>query len=123
MPTSTPLTTARHQQPQDLTTPAAEILTAAFSNSIFLSYFLRSPGSSWPPGQIPGDLLQAHFQKIIPEKVRQGAEVVLAGSTCSEGSAEWVAAAAWYVHTCPVTMYHSFRSASLHTVLYCTLME
>lgn len=78
--------------------PAARVLAAAFSNSIFVSYLLRTPESAWPTGEIPMDIIHSHFQKSLPEKAEWGAEISLSGSGAGDGDGDsWAAAAVWYV--------------------------
>lgn len=65
----------------------AEVIAAAFSNSIFTAYLHRTPESAWPSSQIPIEILKPYFEKNIALRVLHGAELAEAGN--------WAAVAVW----------------------------
>lgn len=65
----------------------AEVIAAAFSNSIFTAYLHRTPESTWPSTQVPVKIIKPYFEKNIAQRVLHGAELVEAGN--------WAAVAVW----------------------------
>lgn len=65
----------------------AEVIAAAFSNSIFTAYLHRTPESTWPSTQVPIEILRPYFEKNIAHRVLHGAELAEAGN--------WAAVAVW----------------------------
>ncbi|RAO66336.1 uncharacterized protein BHQ10_002348 [Talaromyces amestolkiae] len=65
----------------------AEVIAAAFSNSIFTAYLHRTSESTWPSTQVPIEILRPYFEKSIAHRVLHGAELVEAGN--------WAAVAVW----------------------------
>lgn len=65
----------------------AEVIAAAFSNSIFTAYLHRTSESTWPSTQVPIEILRPYFEKNIAHRVLHGAELVEAGN--------WAAVAVW----------------------------
>ncbi|KAL4946281.1 hypothetical protein BDV06DRAFT_218610 [Aspergillus oleicola] len=66
----------------------AEVISVAFSSSLFTAYLLRKPESTWPTDDIPEEVLRPHFLKNVTTRAGLGAELVEAGG--------FAAAAVWF---------------------------
>ncbi|OJI97620.1 hypothetical protein ASPVEDRAFT_37039 [Aspergillus versicolor CBS 583.65] len=73
----------------------AEVIAAAFSTSLFTSYLLRTPESTWPTDNIPAGIVGAHFKKSVTSRAEQGAELVEAGN--------FAAVAVWFPPGNPIS--------------------
>lgn len=71
----------------DYVSRVAEVIAAAFSNTIFTAYLHRKPESTWPSTNVPVDILKPYFESVVTHRALHGVELVEAGN--------WAAVAVW----------------------------
>ncbi|KAL4911177.1 hypothetical protein BDW74DRAFT_172641 [Aspergillus multicolor] len=57
----------------------ADIIARSFRSSVVSSFLFRTPESTWPPNNVPYELVRGHFDEVVRKKVELGATLVEAG--------------------------------------------
>ncbi|RDW93641.1 uncharacterized protein DSM5745_00963 [Aspergillus mulundensis] len=63
----------------DKTPTVADIIARSFTTSVVSSFLFRTPESTWPPDNVPYELIRCHFDEVVSKKAQLGATIVEAG--------------------------------------------